>query len=190
MPTDVKNETPTKPPKRIDGVDTLDGFEAHRYSAPPSAAALIQIQLIPPSAAAWVQLYVAAARPERSARIFQVGISLTRAARATTICAQTAAVRTSTISGPAGESRAEYNNLLLVSPLEAGDARTEFENDRGTAETRLGDGMMARSPADGYSSVPGGSGDERTSQRPTPVTEAAALILRSPSDRILMLERA
>jgi hypothetical protein len=36
MPTDVKNETPTKPPKRIDGVDRLDGFEGHRYSAPPS----------------------------------------------------------------------------------------------------------------------------------------------------------
>jgi hypothetical protein len=30
MPTDVKNETPAKPPKRIDGMDRLDGFEGHR----------------------------------------------------------------------------------------------------------------------------------------------------------------
>ena len=30
MPTDAKNETSTKPPKRIDGVNKIDGFEGHR----------------------------------------------------------------------------------------------------------------------------------------------------------------
>jgi hypothetical protein len=30
MPTDAKHETSTKPHKRVDGVDRLDGFEGHR----------------------------------------------------------------------------------------------------------------------------------------------------------------
>jgi hypothetical protein len=30
MPTDAKHEISTKPHKRIDGVDRLDGFEGHR----------------------------------------------------------------------------------------------------------------------------------------------------------------